>query len=200
MIKLSLRSLCAVVLSCAASFAHASVLTFDDLGAGQAFFLSNYNGFMFGTNDIATTAWFHTDEASTFYKPHSGSVYIATDFSLYTAAPFGPTQPISNTTAFVFNGAWFTGGDPIVYQLYAGNTLVYTSGSSAILTNVPQFVASGYSGLVNSVVIVGHQGYYALDDFTYNQTTTAVVPEPGTVALFGAAALAAIVARRRRKG
>jgi hypothetical protein len=110
----------AIVLTCAMPLASATVLTFDDLGSGQGFFLSNYQGFMFGTNNIVTTAWFHTDETSTFYAPHSGSVYIATDFQLYSGAAYEATQPISSATPFVFNGAWFSGGETVGYQLYLG--------------------------------------------------------------------------------
>lgn len=197
MLKFLARSLCAIALIATVPAVRADVLTFDDLPSGPAFFIANYHGFQFGTNDPQTTAWFHTDEASPFYVPHSGSTYIATDFTLYQVDPFTTTQPISSTTAFVFDGAWFSGGEQVHYELYSGGSLVFTSADSAVLTDVPIFVASGYAGLVDSVVIYGHQGFYVLDDFTYNARATDV-PEPSGIALLGIGALACVLARRRR--
>ena len=155
---------------------------------------------MFGTNDISTTAWFHTTEVSPFYVPKSGAGYVATDFRLYIGqGDYVPTQPISNTTPFTFDGAYFSGDLPVGYQLYNGSTLVATTGPSAPLTSVPTFIASGYSGLVTSVVVFGDQGFYALDDFTYNTTPTSI-PEPQsyTLILAGLVAVGAVAVRRRR--
>ena len=179
-----MRKLLLTLLTVAASSpAAATVLNFDDL-TGISYFTSNYGGFRLGTNNIADTAWFHSDEQTSFYAARSGSEYVATDFQLYTSNPFTTTQPISNTTPFVFNGAYFSGSDSVHYLLYLGNSLVYTSAPSADLTETPTFVASGYNGLVNSVVIYGHQGFYALDDFTYNvPPVTPSVPEPATWAM-----------------
>ena len=198
MVQSLVRSLCAVLLIAAAPIARADVLTFEDLPAGNAFFLANYHGFQFGTNDIATTAWFHTDDVSPFFGPHSGSTYIATDFSLYTGAPFEATQAISSTTAFVFNGAWFSGAEQIRYELFSGGSLVYTSADSAQLTDTSTFFASGYAGLVDSVVILGTQGSYALDDFTFN-AGAAAVPEPSGIALLGIGAFGCLLTARRRR-
>ena len=195
---LSLRSLCAVVLACATSFAHATVLTFDDL-SGIDYFTSNYQGFMFGNNDFLTNPWYYSDAASPVYKPHSGTHYLSTDASLYTGQPDTPTLPISSTTAFVFNGAYFSGaGTTVRYDLYRSGLLVATSASSAILSPTSTFLASGYAGLVDAVVVRGTQGFYALDDFTFN-AGIAAVPEPGSLALLGIAAMAGLVTTRRRK-
>ena len=188
----------ASALFCGVSIASADVLTFDDLGPGRQFFLSNYQGFMFGTNDIDTTAWFHTSEVSPFYKPKSGANYVATDFGLYVGQPtYIGTQAISNTIPFVFDGAWFSGGDPVGYQLYLDNTIVHTTGPSPTVEGVPLFVASNFSGLVTSVVVFGNQGFYAMDDFTFN---TAAIPEPQTNALMlaGLAVVGVSMLRRRR--
>lgn len=199
MSRLLNRTGAALVLALAMPVATAAVLNFDDLSGGPAFFLSDYQGFRFGTNDIATTAWFYTDLAGPTYVPHSGTHYIATDFQLYSGGLNDPTQPISRTTPFVFSGAYFSGIDTITYQLFAGSTLVYTSSASAPLTSTSTFIASGYSGSVNSVVIVGHQGFYALDDFTYTAAAS-VVPEPETLPLLAAGLLCLGLAVQRRRG
>ena len=162
------------------------------------FFVSSYHGFNFGNNDIDTNPWFYSDEVSSFYVPKSAPTYVATDYRLYQTQPiYTGTQPISNATAFVFDGAWFTGGEPVGYELYNGSTLVKTTGPSPTLTNMPLFVSSDYAGLVTSVVVFGRQGYYAMDDFTYN---TAAIPEPQTNALMlaGLAVVGASMLRRRR--
>jgi hypothetical protein len=180
--------------------ASASVLTFDDL-AGSAFFGSAYHGFNFGTDNTQTTAWFYTDASGTTYQPHSGASYVGTDYSLYSGAQLEPTQAITSATSFIFNGAWFSGGDSIEYALYDGAQLVYTSAAPAQLTATSQYVASGYAGLVTGVVILGKQGYYAMDDFTYNEAAPAsAVPEPGNLALAlaGLMAMFATLGRRKR--
>lgn len=170
--------------------AMADVLTFDDL-SGSNFFTSNYQGFQIGNNDPATTPWFYSSEklydsnGSVFYQPHSGSTYISTDHTLYDSMNYRqPTQAITRSAAFVFDGAYFSGDGQITYQLYLKNAPVYTSVTASNLQNTPGFVASGYSGLVDSVVVVGHQGFYALDDFTYrNDAVVPGVPEPATWAM-----------------
>jgi PEP-CTERM motif len=201
-----MKAAIAAAVSLSAVAANADVLNFDNL-PGLNFFTSNYQGFTFGDNSIATNPWFWTNTTTTFYVPNSGTGMVATDFQLYdNTNPFEATQPIYNSTPFQFQGAFFTGGEPdrIRYQLYtgtqttpgslAGMNLVYTSPDSAVLSSTPTFVANAYSGFVTAVVIVSRQGYYAMDDFTY-----APVPEPGSYALLIAGLAAVGIAARKRK-
>lgn len=178
--------------------AQAAVLTFEDMlpvATGPNFFLADYKGFKFGTNSIATTAWFYTDDVTVFYTPKSPTHYIATDFSLYTGAAFEATQSITSSVDFVFDGAWFSGEGQIYYQLYNNGSLVHTSGVSSALSDLlPIFVSSGFAGLVDELVIFGKQGFYALDDFTYNSR----VPEPTSLALVLLAGVLGVGVSRRR--
>lgn len=190
------KAVLAAFIGSAATVAHADVLNFDDFSNGLRFFTANYQGFKFGTNNASDNAWFHTSSATVDYTPHSGAIFVATDFQLYNNTnPWEATQPISNTVPFKFDGAWFSGGDQVRYQLYSGGSLVYTSADSQVLTAVSSWVPSGYMNLVDSVVIVGRQGFYAMDDFTFNSP----VPEAGSLALFtaGLLGLGALVRRRQ---
>ncbi|MEI2677771.1 MAG: PEP-CTERM sorting domain-containing protein [Burkholderiaceae bacterium] len=188
-------SLAALV--CLSSASKASVLTFDDLPPGKNFFVADYHGFKIGNNDIFTTAWFYSDEVSPFFSPSSGTTFIATDLALHTGALFESTQAISSTTDFVFDGASFSGLDAVRYELYNNGSLVFTSADSTALSPVSTFFSSGYGGLVDAVVVRGTQGFYVLDDFTYNSRQN--VPEPASLglALMGGALVAAFSRRRR---
>lgn len=193
-----LRKLALSAAAVAAPVAQADVLTFDDLTGVQGFFTTLYKGFQFGTLDIDTGAWFHTRIPSAFYSPKSGNRYVATDYTLYTEADFEATQPISSATDFAFDGAWFSGARQVKFELYLDGKRVHTSDSSVDLGVTPVFVASGYSGAVDAVVVLGTQGYYAMDDFTYH---AAPVPEVGTGAMLalGLAGFGLFAARRKSR-
>jgi hypothetical protein len=178
--------------------ANADVLSFEDLVGNLKFFTQPYHGFSFGNNDVDTNPWFYTSQASIYYKPKTGVKYVATDYQLYGQAPFEATLPITSDTDFVFNGAWFTGGAQVRYDLFLNGALVHTSADSPELTAVPVYLASGYNGLVDAVVVRGTQGYYAMDDFTFNAS---LVPETSTGALLacGLLAMGFRLARRPRR-
>ena len=191
MSKLLSKSLLLAAIVGTSPIAHADVLSFDEFPAQTAPFLSTYNGFTFGTNSAQTTAWLHSSESSLYYLPTSGAGYASTDSRLFSGDIFEDGQFVSRAAGFVFQGAWFSGINQVRFRLYNGAALVYTSLDSPELARTPMFVSSGYSGLVTSVMVVGRQGYYAMDDFTF----TTAVPEPATAGLL-ALGLLCVAARR----
>lgn len=197
--NLFLHALTASLCTLVAPLAHSTVLTFEDRPASAAFFLADYHGFTFGTNSLATTAWFSTGVVNAGYAPSSGSNYISTDFQLYAPGLASePTQAITSAVDFVFDGAFFTGFDGIFYNLYNDGILVHTS-ANTFIDATPRFVGSGYAGAVDEVVVYGRQGYYALDDFTFHAVANSV-PEPGSFALLGLGLAGLVATRRRQRG
>lgn len=209
--KFSLRlAAVAVAAVCSMHTSQAAVLNFDDLSffpppgpptITEEWFTSLYNGFKFGDLQTATNSWFYSQRPIPgVYQAASGNQFAATDFRVYSGnvlESLAAGQTITNANDFEFVGASFSGLDQIQYQLLNNGVVVHTSGIFN-LAEAPAFLASGYAGLIDEINILGTQGFYAMDDFTYNQA--AVVPEPSGLALLLAAAGAGLVASRRRKG
>lgn len=185
--KLSRFSALFVVLAWAfAPLAQATtVLTFEDLDSSPAAYdvvPTPYQGLTF-------TGWYFG--VDTLYKPASGLIDLFTDYA-------DPTNPfdyvitnsnnrITSATPFIFDGAWFSGYSGVTFELWNSGTLVATSASLPDAPGVdpydPVFLASGYAGEVDTVVVSGVQGYYSMDDFTFHRASTNAVPEPASAAL-----------------
>lgn len=179
----------AVALGAALAFglaaAQAAVLNFDDLPDGQL-------PLSYGGLDWSAAGW--TAFATPFapYTPSSGAGRVATGFLADDANSlirFG--APAS------FQGAFFAGqgGALLGFDLFLNGQLVH---SSARLdpSATPSFLASGYAGLVDAVVVrSANHGEFVMDDFTF----TAAVPEPASYALMlaGLAGIACVVRRRQ---
>lgn len=173
--------LCALTLS---GTSNAAVLTFDDLNPAPASYdaMPVYNGFTFSN-------WFYGPD--TLYTPASGTIDLFTDY----ADPNDPgayvitnSNAITNSADFYFDGAWFSGYSGVTFELWNDGNYLGAFGSLPDASGAdaygPTFLPSGYSGLVDKVVVSGVQGYYAMDDFTYHpQDTGNRVPEPASLGL-----------------
>lgn len=150
--------------------ASATVLGFDDLGT-DGYVPASYGGLDWSAGD-----WFAFGEAQDPYTAHSGDFRVTSGFGDADAA-----TAIKFVAPAVFDGAWFAGlsGATVTFDLYYQGQQV---GTSATLdpSATPAFLASGYKGLVDEVIVASPgQGSYVMDDFTFTQA----VPEPQTIAL-----------------
>lgn len=180
--------------------ASATTLTFEDLSPAPALFdtvPTPYNGLTF-------TGWFYGPD--TVFTPASGTIDLFTDF----ADPNDPgafvitnNNAVTSATDFFFDGAWFSGYSGVTFELWLDGVLVHTSDTlpdaPGIDPYLPTMLASGYTGLVDKVVVSGVQGYFAMDDFTFRLSDVSAVPEPQTLAMaLFALGLGGFVSLRKR--
>lgn len=169
--KPSIRALLAgAALAACLPSAMATVLSFDDLAQDGSLPL-NYGGL-----DWSAAGWTVFSTPAAPYTPHSGLGRVATGFMAADASSL-----IRFTKAGTFDGAYFAGlgGATLSFELFLNGSKVH---SSAVLdpSATPSFLASGYAGLVDAVVVKSaNHGEFVMDDFSFTQA----VPEPQTYAL-----------------
>jgi hypothetical protein len=188
-----------IVAALSAAQASAAVLNFDDLGPGDFFSTranAEYAGFRFGDTSAAT--WFWNDAVPTVSPdvPASGTTWLG------LLPGNNPTPAIGSAVDFVFEGASFARFEFISYRLYRHGVEVSSSATSPCLLGAAHAVcASGYSGRLDSVVIVSNPAlpdiYFAMDDFTYRPVSP--IPEPSSYGLMACSLAALGMASRRRQ-
>jgi hypothetical protein len=176
------KLMAAAALVLAAPLASATVLNFDDLTGIAP--LTTYGGLTF-------VDWNYFDFAQSPYTAASGNTRI---FNSSNVNSFG------RATAFTFQGAKFAGeaGVAVRFDMFLNGAYVASSGVLG-MSDSPTFLASGYTGLLDSVTVSSNKpDFFVLDDLTFNEAAT--VPEPGSLALlFGAMGVMGFMGRRRRK-
>lgn len=163
-----------------------TVLTFDDIVVPSQFAVvelpTNYGGISWG-------AEFGVFSRNQFpYGPRSAPNSVVTD-----RLPNQGTLPTFRfLSPVVFEGVWVSGSDIVsLILMFEGAPVAY---SPSVNTSYPAtYLATGYSGLVDSVSIIGTNGGYALDNLTF---TSASVPEPSSTMLLSIPILALVLARR----
>ena len=134
------------------------VLDFEDLYGLNQQLPTTYAGLIWGQYEGPLSYWRYSSFENLPLNPHSGVTRLMGWYSmLYVEFP----QPV------IFEGAWFSGYDYGIIQLYG-----YNGGISVGISDVlnpsatPQWLAANFPGPVDRVEIhVSHQ--YAMDDFTY---------------------------------
>lgn len=182
------------LLLCTASLAQADVLTFEDLGDGEAV-TTQYLGVVF-SNATAAQAGVSLNEFS--FPPHSGSFAVFDDggpLSLTFMSPVSEFSAYFTYTTQLTIVAFDAANNPVVTMMSAfGNNTADGGEPGSSPNEFILFAVSGISRITISGLPTGTS--FVMDDVTFNAGATAV-PEPTALALM-ALGLSA-VARRRRK-
>jgi hypothetical protein len=163
--------------------ANAAVLNFDDINPGANYVTmsslgqSNYAGLSWDTD------WYvgNTSVSSYGNAAHSGTQYLSNGGNVTNlSVGFG--------TLFDFDGAWFatpSHSNPAEWVNISAfdslNNLIGTTGEVSINSTM-SWVNAGFSDVAYLNITRG-DGWFTMDDFTYNSSVN--VPEPTSIVLFG---------------
>jgi hypothetical protein len=146
--------------------ARAEVLTFDEL-TGQGTMPSPHQGTIVWEEGV----WSFYDQVQPPYTAKSGSTRLF-------ASPRDPTPSWDFTTPVVYLGSWFAGyADATVrMDLYLGGLLKATTGTLSP-AETPVFLATGYGGFVDRVVVTTPRpDFWVMDDLTFERASPVAEP------------------------
>jgi hypothetical protein len=179
----------------------ATVLTFDDLAGSIVPVPDGYGG-------LDWSNFYYLDTASYTASGYTNGM-VSSDNVAFNA--WGASAGASGSV-FDFNGAYLTAawnnGLNILIEGYNGSTLLYSQ-TVTVSTYSPTWFQLDYLGITDLTFTswggtnAGYSGngtHFAMDDFTFNESTESTVPEPSTLLLLGAGmAGSGIIIRRRGK-
>lgn len=182
------RVMLSLLLGACSATSFAGVINFDDLSGDYTEAIANgYQGLNWdNVGSIRSDAF-------------AGSGYEAGTVSQANTAfnRDGGTAVISKAGAgtFSFGGAFFTSAwleQELAFEGYLNGQLLYSTETSFVIDTVtPLWVQLGWIGIDTLFIYNSSGTQWAMDNME--------VPEPGPVALFGAAAMAMVLARRRQR-
>jgi hypothetical protein len=182
-LALAAGSFAATVLALAAMPATAStVLDFESLPTGAGAMPLNYSGL-----EWVHCSDYHFDQAPV--NAASGDQQLYADNRL---------NPIYSGQAFVFEGAYSVDGGtaPLYHKLFLNGDRMSNS-AAWVPTATPSFLASGYAGAVDVVMIYSEKPRsFVMDNFPFS--TALPIPEPATAFVL-ASGLALLSLKRRLK-
>jgi hypothetical protein len=130
------------------------------------------------------------------FTAHSGTNRVYAGNSTVSNTPTGIFDFTGGPVTF--DGAWFAGStdNSVSFNLFLGGLPVWASGV-LFPTDVPSFLSSGYSGMVDRVQVFGTGLNWVMDDVTFNASTS-TVPEPASLTLLATGLVLVFGAARRR--
>lgn len=183
----------------ASNTSQATTLNFDDIYTSDNTPIPNgYGGFNWsnGYGDIYVI--------TKTSIPNTGYYYgnVSNPNSAFNA--FGDTPSyidLAGTGTFDFNGAYWTSAwddQNLSFEGWKNGDKLYTSGSYAINTQTPLWIALNWTG-IDRLAINSANTQWVMDNFTFNEHANAV-PVPAAVWLFGSALLGLAHIARRKSG
>jgi len=197
-----------LALATAADPASAQLATFDDLAACDP---TSHSRVLVG-NGYAGFDWdnfYVADGVNTYADFPSAPGYANGVITPGCIAlnGFGNPSEISSSSAFTFNGGYFTSAynDNLIVRIggFSGSSELFTT-TLTLNTSTPQLLNVAWEGVDRVRFESGDNApgsQFVFDNFRFNNVTDpSIVPEPATILLVGGGlGLLGLVGRRRRK-